>query len=120
MIAKLSKQIGSNIKNRRKSVGITQEQFGFMIDLTRASIINIETGRSSTTLEKFLQMCYVLSCHPNDLLPTDFKFTLPNGKDFIAIKLDAKSEKLQKQLAEVKRQQEAILKQNRLPEISTI
>lgn len=115
MIAKLNKQIGTNIKNRRKASGLTQEEFGFMISLTRASIINLETGRSSTTFEKLLQMCFIFQCSPNDILPVDFKFTLPNGKDFRAIKLDAKSKKLQAQLAEVRKQQDAILNQNKLP-----
>lgn len=106
--------VGKTIKAFREKSGLSQEEFGFKIGLTRASIINLETGRSSTTLETFLNICQILNCTPNDLLPLDYKFSNPDGSDFKAIKLNAKSKRLQAQLAEVKRQQEEILKLNKL------
>lgn len=112
--SQFKKQVGIQIKNRRKALNLTQEEFGFMIDLTRASIINIEAGRCSTTLEGLLNICTVLKCTPNDILPLDYIFVSPTGNDFKAVKLNAKSKKLQAQLADVKRQQEEIKKQSKL------
>lgn len=106
--------VGDGIKEYRKKAGLTQEEFGFKIGLTRSSIINLETGRSSTTLETFLNICQVVGCTPNDILPIDYRFINPDGSEFTAIKLNAKSEKLQKQLDEVRRQQQEILNQNKL------
>jgi len=111
--------VGKKIKQLRKSFSLSQEELGFKIDLTRASIINIEAGRSSTTLETFLNICFILKVTPNDILPLDYNFINPDGTEFKAVKLNTKSKKLQSQLAEVKRQQKEILNLKRLPEKAT-
>lgn len=110
----INKKVGSEIRNRRKLLKMTQEQFAFTIGLTRATIINIEEGRCSTTIEHLLDICSLLKCTPNDILPNDYVFVGPNGNDFSIIKLNAKSKILQAKLAEVKSQQEEILNQNKL------
>lgn len=94
VIAPTVKQlVGVKIKEYRKAANLSQEEFAFKIGLTRASIINIETGRQSTTLEHFLNICAIFGCTPNDILPLYYVFSNPNGTDFRVIKLNAKSKK---------------------------
>jgi transcriptional regulator with XRE-family HTH domain len=111
--------VGQRIKLLRKKSGLSQEELGFKIDLTRASIINLEAGRCSTTLETFLHICFILKVTPNDILPLDYKFNSPDGETFKAAKLDAKSEKLKAKLAEVERQRREILKLKKSPKQAT-
>lgn len=55
VIAPTVKQlVGVKIKEYRKAANLSQEEFAFKIGLTRASIINIETGR-----------------HPNPKIPVE-------------------------------------------------
>lgn len=114
VMVELNRQIGLNIKILRIKAGIKQDEFAFRLELSRGSVNNIESGRSSTTLEGLLKICYVLNCHPNDVLPLNFKFKLPNGRDFKAVKLNEKSKKIKAALAECERQQQAIVDQNKM------
>lgn len=66
---KISEHIGNEIKRMRKIKGYSQQDFADMISLTRASVINIEKGRHSPTLEKIYIICKILECTPNDLFP---------------------------------------------------
>ncbi len=72
----VSKFIGNRIKLLRKKNNYSQEQFGDMISLTRASVINIENGRHSTTQEKLYVICSILKCTPSDLYPPIKKVTI--------------------------------------------
>lgn len=106
--------IGVNVKRIRKQNRVSQEEFGFMLNLTRSSIINIEEGRSGFNTEYVVRMCQMFKCSITDIVPIDYNFTYPAVSDFKARKLTEKHDKLSERLADVKRQQEDILKQNKI------
>jgi transcriptional regulator with XRE-family HTH domain len=66
---KIAQYLGNQIKNRRKDKGLRQGQLAELIGLSRASIINLETGRHMPTIEGLMSLCGFLQCTPNDLLP---------------------------------------------------
>lgn len=72
----VKKVIGENIKRERVKIGYSQAQFGNLINLTRASIINIESGRHSPTNETIYIICCILKCTPNDIFPATKKIVL--------------------------------------------
>lgn len=61
--------MGAIIQKKRKALNYTQEQLGQMCGLTRASIINMETGRHGLGTEMIYLFCQILKCKPNDLFP---------------------------------------------------
>lgn len=50
----LYKKIGHAIKSARKARGMNQEELGKLINLSRASVVNIESGKQRITVEKLL------------------------------------------------------------------
>lgn len=61
--------VGENIKNFPRQMGLTQEELANAVELSRVSIVNIERGIQSTTLDKLADICSVLQRTPNDLFP---------------------------------------------------
>lgn len=49
--AKLPKVLGKKIQKRRKEVGLTQEDLGFKVGISRAYMGYIEQGRYAPSLE---------------------------------------------------------------------
>lgn len=49
--AKLPKVLGSKIQKRRKEVGLTQEELGYKVGISRAYMGYIEQGRYAPSLE---------------------------------------------------------------------
>jgi DNA-binding XRE family transcriptional regulator len=101
--------VGENIKCARKQANINQEAFGFLLNLTRSSIINIEAGRCGFSCEYLIRVSQICKCSISDILPIDYKFTYPAISDFKARKLTEKTDHLRAKLAEVERQQTDIL-----------
>lgn len=62
-------QLGEKIKAARQNCGLTQEELGTMLGLTRTSIVNIEKGRQSPPLFKLSLMANFLQVSITDLLP---------------------------------------------------
>lgn len=106
--------VGLNVKNIRKQNKVSQEALGFMLNLTRSSIINIEEGRSGFNTEYVVRLSQMFNCKVTDIIPVYFDFTYPAMADFKARKLTEKHDKLSERLAEVKRQQDDILQQNKI------
>lgn len=65
----VNQTIGLNIRAYRKDLGLNQSELGSAIGLSRLSIVNMEAGRQATTPDKFLILCSVFSCTPNQLFP---------------------------------------------------
>lgn len=101
--------VGENIRHARKQANIGQEAFGFMLNLTRSSIINIEAGRCGFSCEYLIRVSQICKCSISDIVPIDFKFTYPAIADFKARKLTEKKDHLKARLAEIERQQRDIL-----------
>lgn len=64
------KEFGENIINARKREGMTQEDLGAKLGLSRTSITNIEGGRQDTVISRLPYLCAVLNCSPSDLIPS--------------------------------------------------
>lgn len=56
------KLIGERIKNRRKEIGLTQEQLAEKLDVTVGYISQCERGISKINLEKLSEISDILSC----------------------------------------------------------
>lgn len=58
--AKLPKVLGSKIQKKRKEVGITQEELGHRVGISRAYMGYIEQGRYAPSLEVLQKIANVL------------------------------------------------------------
>lgn len=67
--SKVLKSFGDNALILRKKADLNQEEVASVLGVSRITIVNIETGRSNTTVEKILMLCALYKCTPNELLP---------------------------------------------------
>lgn len=104
--------VGENVKRIRKQNRISQEALGFMLNLTRSSIINIEEGRHGFNTEYVIRLSQMCKCTVTDIIPVDYVFTYPAMDDFKARKLTEKHDHLSKKIAEIKKQQEELYKKD--------
>jgi len=65
----INTKVGANLMRIRKDSNINQEYLAGAIGLTRTSIVNIEKGRQSLTVENLLKACAILKCSVLDILP---------------------------------------------------
>ena len=56
------KAIGLKIKERRKSLGITQESIANALDVNPSHISNIECGRANPSLTTLIKIANLLQC----------------------------------------------------------
>ena len=68
-IKSLYYSIGLKIKEIRQKKGLNQEAFAQMLDLTRASIANIEKGRQRVTIHLLYDICKFTETNIIDILP---------------------------------------------------
>jgi DNA-binding XRE family transcriptional regulator len=66
--------IGKRIKQFRKEIGISQNDLADAICLNRTSVVNIEAGKQSLSIESLLRCCAILKTNPMDILPPLPKF----------------------------------------------
>jgi transcriptional regulator with XRE-family HTH domain len=57
--------VGERIRTRRKTLGLTQEQLAQKLEISRASLANIETGRQSL----LYSIARAIELAPESLLP---------------------------------------------------
>lgn len=65
--------IGENIKKKRKKNGLTMEQLGLEIGLTRMQVNRIEKGYN-ITMTTLLKLSLALGVKTDDLVKFDYKF----------------------------------------------
>lgn len=65
----LYKILGGRIKNFRSKNGLTQIQLAEKLDMSRASIANIEAGHQNTPLHVLYDLSIVLNVPLKDLIP---------------------------------------------------
>ena len=63
-----TKKLGSNIKEARQEASFTQTQFAKFLDLSRPSIVNIESGKQLPPLTVIFDIAKVLSIDVSELL----------------------------------------------------
>lgn len=65
----LYKHLGITIKNRRQELGLTQDQLARHLDISRASIANMETGRQKILIHHLYRLAEKLDTKVTALLP---------------------------------------------------
>lgn len=60
--------MGKRIKQRRKELGITQNQFAEMLQISNNHISTIENGKGHASIELFCKICSALDVTPDYLL----------------------------------------------------
>ncbi len=63
----LRKGLGDLVRNRRRDIGLSQENLGFECGLHRTYIGSIERGETNLTLENIAILAITLRCEINDL-----------------------------------------------------
>lgn len=61
--------LGRRIREAREAAGLTQEELALRVDLSRASIANVERGNQRVALHKFVELAQALGVEPMRLLP---------------------------------------------------
>ncbi len=67
----LLRGFGTNVKNRRKELGLTQEELAEKSELDRTTIGKIEGGQGNVRLENIAALAEALQVHPSELLETE-------------------------------------------------
>jgi DNA-binding XRE family transcriptional regulator len=65
----LKNYIGIQVKQRRKDLGLSQDDIAKFLSLCRVSVFNIEEGRHMCTLINMIKLCQLFACSLTDLLP---------------------------------------------------
>lgn len=60
--------IGENIRQRRRELGLTQEQLAEKSELDQRFVSAVENGRRNLTVLKLQQLAQALNCAAGDLL----------------------------------------------------
>ena len=61
--------VGHLILERRKFAGLTQEELGRLVGISRAQIANVESGRTETSIKALRRFADALNCSMKDLVP---------------------------------------------------
>ena len=62
--------LGKLVREQRIKRGVTQEQLGVHLSLSRTSIVNIEKGRQHVAVHQLAHIADYLGCTPASLMPS--------------------------------------------------
>ena len=65
----LAIQFGTKLRDKRKTLGISQDKLALLAEIDRSYAGRIERGEVNITLEKAYQLAEVLECDVRELLP---------------------------------------------------
>lgn len=68
------KQIGRNIKNRRKELKLTQAELAEKAQISVVHVSHIENGSVCMSLDSLLAICQALDTTPNDILLGEYLY----------------------------------------------
>ena len=68
------KAIGLKIKERRKSLGITQESIANALDVNPSHISNIECGRANPSLTTLIKIANLLQCSVDYFISAEYTY----------------------------------------------
>ena len=74
------KAIGLKIKERRKSLGITQEQIANHLDVNPSHISNIECGHCNPSLTALVCIANILECSIDYFIAGEYTFDTDKSK----------------------------------------
>lgn len=72
--------IGERIRQARINQGLTQEDLGKSLNVSKVSICGYEKGTRTPTMENFMKLIEILECDPNYLLGRDIEAKVENKK----------------------------------------
>lgn len=75
------KEIGANIRNRRKSLGITQEFIANRLDVNPSHISNIECGRANPSLTALVKIANILQCSVDCFISGEYTYKIDKDKE---------------------------------------
>lgn len=65
----LAKDLGEKIREKRVSVGLSQDALAFACGIDRSYMGRVERGEVNITIEKLYRIAIQLRCQPHTLLP---------------------------------------------------
>ena len=68
------KVIGQKIKERRQSIGITQESIANYLEVNQSHISNIECGRANPSLSALIQIANILECSVDYFISGEYTY----------------------------------------------
>lgn len=74
---------GSRIKNERLKRGMSQQQLGDLLDVTKVSICGYENGTRTPTMETFLKMVEILEVEPDYLFGRDVNIICEEDEKYV-------------------------------------
>ena len=75
------KEIGAKIRNRRKSLGITQEFIANKLDVNPSHISNIECGRANPSLTALVKIANILQYSVDCFISGEYTYKIDKGKE---------------------------------------
>lgn len=73
--------IGLKIKERRQSLGITQEHIANELDVNPSHISNIECGRANPSLTALVKIANILRCSVDCFINAEYTFEFEKDKE---------------------------------------
>lgn len=70
------KVIGLKIKERRKSLGVTQEHIANELDVNPSHISNIECGRANPSLTALIKIANILQCSVDYFISEEYTYKI--------------------------------------------
>lgn len=75
------KIIGQKIRERRQSLGITQEFIANRLDVNPSHISNIECGRANPSLTALVKIANILQCSVDYFIHEEYTFSIHRQED---------------------------------------
>jgi len=76
----LTRQLGKNIRSRRKQLGLTQEQLAEQIGVGHQALSRIEQGKMAPKMERLPSLAKSLQCSVSDLFRQDDERSISHAK----------------------------------------
>lgn len=104
---KLLAYMGARVRTFRKSNGICQEDLAHTLNLTRATICNIEAGKQYIKHPDLLKLCTLFNATPNDFYSKPPEIELIRSVDLVVkrkkdqlTRLEAKMKRIKEEIQE--------------------
>ena len=75
--------IGSRIKEERLKRGLSQQQLGDLLNVTKVSVCGYENGTRTPTMETFMKLIEVLDMSPDYLLGRDINVICEEEEKYV-------------------------------------
>jgi len=94
-------KFGENLKNLRKQIGLSQEELGEKIGVSRQSVSKWECSEAYPEMNNILTLCKIFHCKLNDLVHKDLTDlnSLDEEVQMKIVKLNAEEQKKMKGLS---------------------